>query len=197
MAEEPAARAERLLRDVMGRDRFERLHRDGYVDLPSRLVKGRTYRLDRDGSLLCRDAGEPAFRTTLCVQPQEALPRDDVTAMRYLLVTCDEERLLKVANPIAFGFLSLARALQHDLAQHYHPASATAVTAGLVSLFLGALAAEIWVLGWLLLRSPAAGVLLFLVLMVPAFIGAVLVIAGGVEAWYSLRTLAARARGSA
>ena len=41
--------------------------------------------------------------TTLAIgridQPEEAVPRDDQVAMRYLLVTADEDRLLKVANP--------------------------------------------------------------------------------------------------
>lgn len=192
MAEEPSLRAERLLRDVMGPERFSLLQQHGSLDLPSRLVQGRMYRLDRDGSLLYKDRGEPSFRTTLCVQPTEAIPRDDVVAMRYLLVTCDEERLLKVANPIAFGFFSLARALQHDLAQHYPAATATLMASGLILGFLLALSAEVWILGWLLLRSPALAVLLFLVLLVPGFVGAVLVVAGAVEACYSVRTLLAR-----
>jgi hypothetical protein len=50
------------------------------------------------------------------------------------------------------------------------------------------------VLGWLMLRNPALGVTLFLLLVVPAFIGAVLAAAGVVELWYFLRTAIARLR---
>lgn len=182
----PTARAERLLRDVLGEPRFLTLTRTGYLDLPSRLVQGRIYRLDSTGNLSYRDPGETRFNTTLCVQPKEAIPKDDMVAMRYLLVTADEERLLKVANPIAFGFFSLARTLHHDFSQNYPNWLAVFFTVSLLGFFLGSLGVE----GWLALRvfhsNPLLAVMLGLLFVVPAFIGVILVIAAGAEA---LRTL--------
>jgi hypothetical protein len=193
----PSRRAEELLQRVVGPERFTEMQGQGFLDLPSRLVAGRVYRLDRDGGLLYREPGEPGFRTTLCVQPQEAVPRDDVVAMRYLLVTADEERLLEVANPIAFGFVSLSRALHHDFAQRHAAPWAALFAGSLILLFLGSLLAQFWLLGWLMLRNPGLAVALVLLLLVPAFIGGVLAVAGAVELWYVVRTALVRRRGGA
>lgn len=193
-ADSPAARAEHLLRNVLGEEQFRRLRSLGYLDLPSRRVKGRVYRLDSLGNLTYRDAGEAGFNTTLCVQPKEAVPRDDQIAMRYLLVTADEDRLLEVANPITFGFVSLTRALYHDFNGRYPAWAAALMTLGVVLFFLGSLALEFWALLSLIETSPIAAVILFLVFLVPAFIGVILVIAAVVEAVRTVRTFAARSR---
>lgn len=183
------ARAERLLQDVLGETRFRQLDEAGSLDLPSRLVPGRTYRLDRDGNLLYRDPGESAFRTTLCVQPEEAIPRDDAVAMRYLLITADEERLVQVANPISFGFLSLARALHHDFGQRFHPAVSVGFTAALMIFFVGCFLAEGWFLFHLLPRDPVLAVLLLLFFLAPALIGGTLLAALVFDLWHGLGAL--------
>jgi hypothetical protein len=194
--ESPATRADRLLRDVLGDQRYHQLRSVGYLDIPSRQRQGRVYRLDSLGNLSYRDPGETGFNTSMCVQPEEAVPRDDQIAMRYLLVTADEARLLKVANPITFGFVSLVRALHHDFA-HRHPAWAAAFLSAVVVLFfLGSLALEGWLLLHLLGQNPSLAVFLAVLFALPAFIGGVLVAAGTaditrfVQTWRARRALA-------
>lgn len=193
----PAARAERLLFDVLGERQFHRLRRVGYLDLPSGRYPGRMYRLDLTGSLSFRDPGEASFNTTLCVQPTEPVPRDDMVAARYLLVTADEERLLQTANPITFGFLSLARALYHDFRQRYSALASGLMTSGIILFFLGALALEVWTVVTLLPAQPVLGVILILLLALPGLVGVVLVVAAVVETvrtantWYARRRLQA------
>jgi hypothetical protein len=193
----PAGRAERLLRDVLGEDQFTRLRTSGYLDLPSQRFRGRVYRLDVLGNLSYRDAGEAGFNTTLCVQPVDAVPRDDQVVMRYLLVTADEDRLLEVANPIAFGFVSLIRALYHDFSQRYAAVPSALLTFFVIAFFLGSVGMEAWTLGKLLHQHPVVAAIVFLVFLVPAFVGIVLVVAGVVEMARTLRAWQARTRMSA
>lgn len=181
VADTPAARAEQLLQRVMGDEQFRRFRAEGYLDLPSRLRPGRTYRLDTAGNLSYRDPGEPGFMTSLCVQPVQPVPRDDQVAMRYLLVTSDEKELLNVANPIAFGFISLVRAIYHDCRQNEPGWKAALYTFSLVGLFLGALAWEIYALVFLLGRLPVVAILSGIILALPALVGLVLVGAALVE----------------
>lgn len=192
--ETPAARAERLLLDVLGEGQFHRLRRVGYLDLPSRKYRGRVYRLDSMGNLSFRDAGETGFNTTLCIQPIEQVPRDDMVAARYLLVTADEERLLSTANPITFGFLSLARALYQDFRQKHSPLSSGLMTAAILCFFLGALAAEIWTVVVLLPAQAVLGIMALLAMLLPALVGLVLVAAGVVEVLRMASTRRARRR---
>lgn len=194
LTDNPSSRAERLLRDVLGESQYQRFRTAGYLDLPSQTIPGRVYRLDSLGNLSYRDAGETGFNTTLCVQPQEAIPRDDQIAMRYLLVTADEERLLRTANPITFGLLSLARALQHDFSQRHPPWLATLFSVGILAFFLGSLAVEAWALLDLLGQHPIVAVVLFCLFLVPAFIGLILLVAGAAEGVRTVRTWRARSR---
>jgi hypothetical protein len=181
-----------LLRDVLGENQHLQFRSAGYLDIPSGRFRGRTYRLDSAGNLSYRDAGESTFNTTLCVQPIESVPRDDQIAMRYLLVTADEDRLLEVANPITFGFVSLTRALYHDLGQKRPAWAAALLTSGLLGFFLAATAAEGWILLGLLPRQPALAIVLFLVLLLPALVGVVLVLAALVEAFRAVQNWRAR-----
>ncbi|MCC2671622.1 MAG: hypothetical protein K0Q72_4093 [Armatimonadetes bacterium] len=192
--EGPAERAERLLLDVLGEAQFHRLRKTGYLDLPSPGHRGRVYRLDTMGNLSFRDPGENGFNTTLCVQPLEQVPRDDMVAARYLLVTADEERLLSTANPITFGFLSLARALYQDFRQKHSPFSAGLLTAGIIVFFLGSLALEVWTAVALLPSSPILAVVAIAILLIPALVGLVLLAAAGVEMVRGVTTWRARSR---
>lgn len=192
--DDPSARAEHLLREVLGPCRFRHLRTIGYLDLPSRRIPGRTYRLDSLGNLSFREAGESAFNTTLCVQPEEPIPRDDQIAMRYLLVTADEERLLEVANPITFGFVSLIRALYHSFRSQSSVAASALLTLTVVVFLLGSLAAEFWIFFHIMRGHILWGVLGFLVLLVPALVGLLLIVAGGVEIIRAIQTWRARTR---
>jgi hypothetical protein len=191
-ADNPAGRAALLLRDVLGEQQHQQLRGIGYLDLPSRKVPGRMYRLDSLGNLSYRDPGEATFNTTLCVQPREFVPRDDQVAMRYLLVTADEERLLEVANPITFGLLSLVRALYHDFSERNPAWLAALITASLVLVFVGAVAGEAWTLLFVLKANLLLAIVLFLVLCVPALVGVILLAAGAADVVRYLRARRAR-----
>ncbi|HEU4754069.1 MAG TPA: hypothetical protein VFU47_13245 [Armatimonadota bacterium] len=191
-SETPEDRADRLMRDVLGDDRCARLHQDGYLDIPSGLVPGRTYRLDSLANLSYRDPGDTRFSTTLCIQPLESVPRGDLVAMRYLLVTADERRLLQVANPISFGLVSLVRTVYGDF-RHRRPAWQSALyTFALFALFLGSVAAEVWVGLVLLPESAYAAVALMVVLLAPALVGLFILVGGLAELWRGGRRLRAR-----
>jgi uncharacterized membrane protein YjfL (UPF0719 family) len=190
----PVNRADRLLRDVLGESRYQALRGAGYIDLPSGRVPGRVYRLDSLGNLSCRELGETGFSTTLCVQPEEVIPRDDQIAMRYLLVTADEERLIRTANRIAFGFVSLAQALYYDFSQR-HPRSLSALMAfGVIAFFLLSLVTDAWALSHGITHHSLAAGALFLLLLAPALVGLVLVAAGVAEGIRAFRTWRARRR---
>jgi hypothetical protein len=193
-ADGPAARADRLLRDVLGAEQYERLRGAGYLDLPSRRRRGRVYRLDSLGNLSYRDPGETGFSTTLCVQPEEAVPRDDQVAMRYLLVTADEDRLLRVANPNAFRFVPLARALHHDFRQRYSVLVSALLTLAVIAFFLLSTVAAGWALSRIFAGQGLFAVLLFLLFLIPGFLGLVLLAAGVVELHRTWVTWRARRR---
>jgi hypothetical protein len=198
VGDNPTARAERLLQDVLGEQQFRRLRSVGYLDLPSRRYRGRVYRLDNLGHLAYRDAGESGFHTTLCVQPQEAIPPDDEIVVRYLLITADEDRLLEVANPIRFGLVPLARAIQQDFRERYPSWLSVLLTASSMTAVLAALLAclggEIWAIRSLLAGYSLALAAWAAVLLIPAFAGVVLVAAGIAECWRSIHTWYARCR---
>jgi len=193
-ADSPAARADRLLQDVLGEEQYRRFRAGGFLDLPSRKFPGRTYRLDSSGNLSYREPGETGFNTTLCVQPTEAVPLDDQIVMRYLLVTADEDRLVEVANPITFGFISLTRALYHDFGQRYSSGLSLLLTLAVVAFLLGSLWLEYWAFTTLLASQLVVAVVLIVLFVLPAFVGLILVIAGGVEAFRTVRTWLARGR---
>lgn len=171
----------------MGDARFRQFQVQGFLDLPSQKKPGRIYRLDTLGNLLYRDAGEASFNTTLCVQAQEAVPRDDLVAMRYLLVTADEDRLLEVANAFTFGLTPLVRALFHDFAERLPPWGAALLTALLLLLFFGAIAVEGWSIGTLARIHPVACVMLCALFLIPSVIGCVLLLAGVAELFRTVR----------
>jgi len=178
----------------MGDARFRQFQVQGYLDLPSYRKAGRTYRLDTQGNLLYREPGEASFNTTLCVQATETVPRDDLVAMRYLLVTADEDRLLDVANAFTFGLTPLIRALYHDFAERLPAVGAALFTVALTLLFFGAVGVEAWSVGVYAQSNPALCVVLCAIFLVPAVVGCVLVLAGIAELFRILRAVLARPR---
>jgi len=85
-------------------------------------------------------------------------------------------------RPITFGFFSLIRALYHDFRQRYPRLASGLLTSLVAAFFLGSLALETWILGVLLRAHPLAAIVLFIVFVLPAFVGLILLVAGLVEA---------------
>jgi membrane-associated HD superfamily phosphohydrolase len=102
--------------------------------------------------------------------------------MRYLLITADEERMLVTANHRSFGFGAVVRALYSDLGKRHSQAVAAAYTANATLLSLGALAIAAWALVYLVPHLAWAGLVVFLVSLVPAVFGAILIAAALAEA---------------
>lgn len=180
-------RAETLLRLVLGEAHYRSLHACGYLDLPSRLHRGRVYRLDVCGNLAYRDPGEIGFGTNLCIQPTEPVPRGDLVAARYLLVTADEERLLLTANPLRFGLTSFYQALRNDLRLRLPPLAASAAAVGTLLFLIAAFFLACWTaarmaggeFGWI--------AVVFALSLAPATLGAILFFAGVADVVRSLR----------
>lgn len=94
--------ARAIVRATLGEDLWQQLCRDGYLDVPSRLRPGLTYRL-RVG-LRIEVRCEPGVRSPwrypyLCINPTYPLPEEEFFAHLYLYVRDREEEILKVAAP--------------------------------------------------------------------------------------------------
>lgn len=91
--------AERLLRDVLSPGEFTQLQSRGFLDVPSRLCRGRVYRIPRRKGLVgvC-EQGIPTM--ALCLQPLERLPDADVVVIHKLMIEADEAGYLQTASQL-------------------------------------------------------------------------------------------------
>ncbi|MBI3910408.1 MAG: hypothetical protein HY320_05675 [Armatimonadetes bacterium] len=167
----------------MGEARYTTLIRQGYLEFPSRLRRGRVYRLDSSGNLSCRDPGQSTSSTTLCIQSTEPVPRADVLALRYLMVTADEPGLLATANPVRFSLRAITIAIYRDARERYGGLGAFLYTLGVLGLFLAALAVEGASAVGLLSACPVVGLILCVLAAPVAVLGFVLVLAGLADLW--------------
>lgn len=95
-------RAEDVARATLGGDLWEQARRLGYLDVPSRLYEGVTYRLriGRRIEVLCAPGVDsPWPYPFLCVNPHYPLPEAEFFAHLYLYARDREERLVTVAAP--------------------------------------------------------------------------------------------------
>ena len=95
----PAERtAEALLRHMLPEHEYRGLCYNGYLDVPSPSIDGRTYRVPRGpGQVLVVESGQVMER--LCLQPAAGgLPEADVVLMHKLLIESDERNYLLTAN---------------------------------------------------------------------------------------------------
>lgn len=97
-AEHEAAfeRAQALLRDSLTADQQTFYEQYGYLEIPSRLHPGRTYRVDGWRPVAVFEDGE--FRGAVCLRPREHLPGPDVVLARKLLIEGAEEEFLRAGN---------------------------------------------------------------------------------------------------
>ena len=99
---EARERASEVARTTLGDELYARLQRQGYLDLPSQLVTGMTYRLrvGRRIEVLCkRGITSPWPYDYLCINPTYPLPEEEFFAQIFLYVRDREDIILRVAAP--------------------------------------------------------------------------------------------------
>ena len=100
------ARAEELLRGVVGSEAFGDLMQRGYLEVPSPSIPNRVYRIPcARGQVEVFEDGQLVMK--LCVVPTKPLPDGDVVLMHKLMIEANEDYYLKVANrfgPVPYSF---------------------------------------------------------------------------------------------
>lgn len=99
---EARRRAVEVARATLGDDLWRTLQRQGYLDLPSSLRPGITYRLRVGRRIEVRCATgvrSPWIYPYLCINPAYPLPEEEFFAQLYLYVRDREDVILKVAAP--------------------------------------------------------------------------------------------------
>lgn len=94
--------AREVARSTLGEELWNQLQRRGYLELPSRLYPGVSYRL-RVGMRIevrCRPGIQSPwpFRF-LCINPTYPLPEEEFVAQLYLYLRDNEEEVVRVAAP--------------------------------------------------------------------------------------------------
>ena len=102
-----ARRADALVRRMLSDDERLSLRRTGFLEMPSRLVRGRKYRIPVGASPVA--VLEPDGRVVyLCLQPESAVPRSELVVIHELLLEAAEaeywQRANRVGRPMGRGF---------------------------------------------------------------------------------------------
>jgi hypothetical protein len=95
-------RARDVCRSTLGEALWQRLQRDGYLDLPSKLRSGIVYRLrvGRRIEVICPSGVEsPWYYDFLCINPVYPLPEYEFFAQLFLYVRDQEDEVIRVAAP--------------------------------------------------------------------------------------------------
>jgi len=95
-------RAREVARTTLGEELWAQLQRQGYLDVPSKLVPGMTYRLrvGRRIQVICAlGVTSPWPYRYLCINPVYPLPEEEFFAHLYLYVRDREDLVMKVAAP--------------------------------------------------------------------------------------------------
>jgi hypothetical protein len=101
-------RAEQVARITFGEENWRRLQDIGYVDVPSGVFRGLSYRLrvGRRVQLIWDDPIEAARSPWpfdwLCINPTYPLPACEFTAQLYLYLRDREEDVIRIAAPQPF-----------------------------------------------------------------------------------------------
>ena len=100
--DEARRRAEEVARSTLGNTLWKQVQRRGYLDMPSRIFSGVTYRLrvGRRIEVRCAPGVIPPWRHPyLCINPVYPLPEAEFFAQLYLYVRDFEEEIIRVAAP--------------------------------------------------------------------------------------------------
>ena len=90
-------RAQQLINQMLSRDQLAQLNGLGFVELRSRLIPGRTYRVPRRrGQVQVYEEGRHAG--SLCIQPTRWVPDGDLVLMHKLMIEGNEPEYLRTAN---------------------------------------------------------------------------------------------------
>jgi hypothetical protein len=95
-------RAEEVARATLGEAVWAEYNQRGFIEVPSRAVEGRIYRLRAGRRIeVCSGKGPhgPDVRPYLCVNPRYPLPELEFLAQLYLYLRDREEEVLAVAIP--------------------------------------------------------------------------------------------------
>ncbi len=95
-------RADEVARTTLGDELWVRLRRKGYLELPSRLYHGVTYRLrvGRRIEVICAPGVRPPWiYPYLCINPTYPLPEVEFFSHLYLYVRDREQEIVRVAAP--------------------------------------------------------------------------------------------------
>lgn len=95
-------RAQEIARTTLGDELWNQVQRDGYLELPSRIYQGVTYRLriGRRIEVRCAPGVPPPWRHAyLCINPTYPLPEAEFFAHLYLYVRDREDEIVRVAAP--------------------------------------------------------------------------------------------------
>lgn len=96
------ANAREICRTTLGDELWEQLQRDGYLDLPSNILPGISYRLKVGWRIevVCEPGARSPWRYPfLCINPAYPLPEEEFFAQLYLYVRDDEREVIRVAAP--------------------------------------------------------------------------------------------------
>jgi hypothetical protein len=90
-------RAQQLIVQMLNREQLVQLTSLGFLELRSRLIAGRTYRIPRRrGQVQVYEEGRHAG--SLCIQPTRWVPDGDLVVMHKLMIEASEAEYLRTAN---------------------------------------------------------------------------------------------------
>lgn len=95
---EAEERARKLLMKFLGKRRFEKAEKSGFIDIASKLYDGRIYRIPfRGGRIQVEENGKRIEALCFFIR-KDALPLGDRVLAKALFAEYDEEELLRIAN---------------------------------------------------------------------------------------------------
>ena len=95
-------RAREVARTTLGEELWLQLQQRGFLDVPSTLIDGLTYRLRVGRRIEVRCApgvDSPWALPYLCINPSYPLPEEEFFSQLYLYVRDREDQILRVAAP--------------------------------------------------------------------------------------------------
>ena len=93
-------RAELLLAEMLTREQYALLRRQGYLEVPSPSIPNRVYRIPKyQGRVHVYEGGKGV--ESLCLQPTMRIPDADIVLMHKLMIEGNEPEYLRMAHHFA------------------------------------------------------------------------------------------------